>query len=342
MVPSPRRNIQRPTQFPLRFGYFSRSIQQARIKTTVGTKETSQAATPDGGDTVSSLESPIPTLEQQAEHGVDSLRRESPSQDIPEDLAEDAFSGEIEPALPAEFPNESRYRDVLRAEHVEGFGTQTNQQDGEVPSEPLDTVVSPTENASEADPEHQLHMELPEEPRYREVLNAEHVEGFGSPSAHRGGGETPQTNREGVAPPAEKMPNAGSKNGVIKLPNDPRYREVLTAEHVEGFGAPQNQQDGGAAHETENYPDTESEDELAIELPDDVMNREVLTTKPLEGHGAPLGQEDGGTESGADEGAGLDTFELPNDDRRSDVPTSYHVETDGDPLLVREDSQRVA
>lgn len=354
-----------PTQLPSYLGCVSRSIQQARIKATVGTREATPAAKPDGGDTASSLGSPIPTLEQLAEHGVDdraSVRRESPNQEILEGLQEGALAGEIGIAPPAvsedkgniESPNDAQYREVLRAEHVEGFRPEPDQNQGEVPSEPLDAVVSPAENASGADPEHKHTMELPDEPRYREVLTAEHVEGFGSPSARRGGGEPSNTTREGVTPSRENMPNPGSENGVIKLPDDPGYREVLAAGHVEGFGAQLSEQDGEPPNETsgasvaatENSSDNESENELSMELPDDAMSREVLTTQPLEGPGAPLGQEDGktprGTESEADEGVGLDTIELPNDDRYSDVFTPYRVDIDGDTLPVLEESQHAA
>lgn len=94
--------------------------------------------------------------------------------------------------LTIELPNIPRYREVLMAEHVEGYEASLARQGNDQPTDMLGGVLA-TEHDRDADPKDGLTTEIPNDPRYQEVLMAWHIEGFEAALARQDSGPPRET-----------------------------------------------------------------------------------------------------------------------------------------------------
>lgn len=124
-----------------------------------------------------------------------------------------------------EVPDDAINIEVLATEHVEGFRASLVPEDIDQPTDILE-VVEATENDQDAAPKYG------------------HVEGFEAPLFPEDRGQP--NDMPDVIEATENDQDAAPKYELsIEVPNDTRYREVLMAEHVEGFGDSLAQHDGG-------------------------------------------------------------------------------------------------
>lgn len=134
-----------------------------------------------------------------------------------------------------------------------------------------EALESTAETEPYANSEDNLGKKLPNDAGNTEVLTAEHVGGFEEGVEDPQNPQAPQDNGQplgmlGGAKPAENRQGAVPKNELsIELPKDPRYREVLMAEHVEGMGASLDRHDGGVPRQAHDGPVSATEREQDLD-----------------------------------------------------------------------------
>lgn len=115
-------------------------------------------------------------------------------------VAENEPYARSEDSLAIEPPNE-----LLAMEHAEGIEALLTRPDEGRPLDMLDGIEE-SENGQDAGPENEAIIMLPNNHRYREVLMAEHVEGFEASLARRNGGP-PRETLDGLVAATERGPD---------------------------------------------------------------------------------------------------------------------------------------
>lgn len=183
-------------------------------------------------------------------------------------------------------PEDERYQEeVFTADHVHGLQQTTSDHEmHEILADGAVVRAPAAEKGLDANLEENHTIKLPNDPRYREVLMAEHVEGSETLIAQEHG---PRERIDDVAAATEKQLDDGSEDGTIELSNDPRYREVLMTDHAEGFETAKPQKIGPsekvAVAATQKEQDADSEDKHTIELPTHARFHEMLVAEHAEG-----------------------------------------------------------
>lgn len=129
-----------------------------------------------------------------------------------------------------------RAREVLRAENVEGFEIPAKEKAGRIHNNQLE---SRNEKEGDSSAHAFATIELPRAPPFLEVLTVEHVEGFRNRAKDASSGV--QVKKSAAAAGTTESSGIGADVDLeefVELPSTGPYREVLMAEHVEGFEVP--------------------------------------------------------------------------------------------------------
>lgn len=156
-----------------------------------------------------------------------------------------------------EIPEDGHNQEAVpAADHVQGSRPSTPGDDdkaNEVGAGGGEAVPSAAEIEPYARSEDNLATKLPNDDRDSEGPTTGHVESLEAPLAPQDEGQ-PLDMLDGVAT-KENDQDAGAKNEpFVEVPNEPRYREVLMAEHVEGFVASLERHDGGTPRDAPDGP----------------------------------------------------------------------------------------
>eukprot|EP00903_Cladosiphon_okamuranus_P007043 g6847.t1 len=143
---------------------------------------------------------------------------------------------------------EGHSQEVAFADQVQGLRSPTPDDDQASEVEP---PASTAENYLYARSEGNLAIDLPDDTRRSELLTAEHIGGSEDSLAPRDEGKTLDKLDGAKEPEVDQDQSDVRKNDLfMKLPDgDTRYREVLTADHVEGYESSFGNLDGGQALE---------------------------------------------------------------------------------------------
>eukprot|EP00752_Nemacystus_decipiens_P011277 g10021.t1 len=138
------------------------------------------------------------------------------------------------------------------ADHVQGSRTPARDGDGANEVGAGDEAAPPTaEMDPSASSEESPAIEQPHHvARYSEVPTAGHVpESLEPPLAPPNNGRPLDLPKGAVTNDNDQDAGENKELLLVKVPDEPRYREVLMAEHVEGFAASMGRRDGDAPRE---------------------------------------------------------------------------------------------